>query len=152
MLNLITSSTGSSNNLTYCNLLLMRTMTAEQVGQCIHQTRKMLRVTQKELAERLNTHQSMVARWENAQIHPKEDTIARIAEALDVTVEELLGQPSPGPGQRKDDLESLWAEIGILDDQDRAVLRSVLEALILRHRMKDAMSATTGNWRDHVAS
>lgn len=87
------------------------------------------------------------------QIHPKEETVARIAEALEISVDELLNQQASGPSRGKDELETLWSEIGILDDQDRAVLCSVLEAMILRHRMKDAMAATTGsNWRDHVAS
>jgi len=95
----------------------------------------------------------MVARWENAQIHPKEDTVARIAEALGITVAELLNQPEPGRSHRKDDLESLWSEVGLLDEHDRAVLRSVLEAMILRHRMKDAMAViTSSTWRDNVAS
>jgi transcriptional regulator with XRE-family HTH domain len=153
MANQIASTIGSPKQLVCCNLILMKTMTAEQLGQRIYQMRKMRRVTQKELAERLDTHQSMVARWENAQIHPKDETVARIAEALEITVEELLNQQASAPGRRDDDLESLWGEIGILDEQDRAVLRSVLEAMILRHRMKDAMAATTGsNWRDHVAS
>ncbi len=152
MSNRIASTIGSPKHLLCCNLILMKTMTAEQLGQRIYQMRKMRRVTQKELAERLDTHQSMVARWENAQIHPKDETVARIAEALEMTVEELLNQHSPGP-RGKDELETLWAEVGILDEQDRAVLCSVLEAMILRHRMKDAMAATTGTtWRDNVAS
>lgn len=153
MSNLIAPTIGSPKRLNCCNLVPMKTMKAEQLGQRIYQMRKMRRVTQKELAERLDTHQSMVARWENAQIHPKEETVARIAEALEITVDELLNQQSSGKSRGKDELETLWSEVGILDEQDRAVLCSVLEAMILRHRMKDAMSATTGsNWRDHVAS
>ncbi len=120
--------------------------------------RKMLRVTQKELAERLSTHQSMIARWEKAQIFPREDTVQRIAEALGISLDELLNvriaEPKHHQGLNNGgaELQSLWQEIETLDDQDRAVLKSVLEAMLLRHRMKDAMSVTTGNWRNHKAS
>lgn len=120
--------------------------------------RKMLRVTQKELAERLSTHQSMVARWEKAQISPREETVEKIAEALGISLDELLNvrlaesKRVPVADNDAAELQALWQEIETLDDQDRAVLKSILEAMLLRHRMKDVMSATTSNWRSHKAS
>lgn len=62
-----------------------------KIGNKIQQVRKRLGITQSELGARLGVSGSMVGQWESNRRTPKYETIARIARALDASVEELFG-------------------------------------------------------------
>ena len=103
----------------------------------------------------------MVARWEKGQIFPRDEVVERIAAIFGVSTEELLsghtGPRSTAKGQSESiepELEALWSEVGTLNTQDREVLKSLLEAMLMRSRVKDAvnMGGTPGQWREHRAS
>ncbi len=57
-------------------------------GQLILEARKRAGVTQTELASRMGTHQSVVARWETGKSQPTLETVIRAVEAagLELTV------------------------------------------------------------------
>jgi len=46
-------------------------------NELIREARLRARMTQAELADRLGTHQSVVARWESGRTHPDFDTVVR---------------------------------------------------------------------------
>ena len=50
-------------------------------GQLIRRARTGAGLTQRELAQRLGTHQPVVARWESGRTRPDFDTVVRVAEA-----------------------------------------------------------------------
>lgn len=64
-------------------------------------------LSQRELARLIDERQSNVSFWERTGLLPRSDKLAPIAQALGVTVEELLGQDkpkratAPGGGPRK---------------------------------------------------
>ena len=124
-------------------LIKMTTLSAEEIGARILRMRKIRRFTQRELADRLDTHQSMVARWEKGQIYPREEIVQRIAEIFEVSVDELLSKDS-GPTARSNsidpELESLWNEVVNLSPHDRDVLKSVLEAMLVRSRVQEVVN------------
>ena len=60
-------------------------------GEKIANARKEAKLTQKELGEKLGVTAQSVAQWENNLRNPKFETLARIAEALQVPVYELMG-------------------------------------------------------------
>ena len=63
------------------------------VGERIKQLRKEKRLTQGDLAKRLGVSQAMITQYENHQREPKKfDTIKKIAAALEVTPEDILGK------------------------------------------------------------
>lgn len=47
----------------------------------------------KELAARIGATPSMVSRWERQDVDPESETAAKLAHALDVSIDELLGGP-----------------------------------------------------------
>jgi transcriptional regulator with XRE-family HTH domain len=57
-------------------------------GQLITDARNQAGLTQTELASRMGTHQSVVARWETGKTQPSLETLARAVEAagLELTV------------------------------------------------------------------
>lgn len=50
-------------------------------GQLIRQARLSAGLTQRELAERLGTHQPVIARWESGSTRPDFDSVVRAVEA-----------------------------------------------------------------------
>lgn len=59
-------------------------------GNLICYLRESHNLTQKELADILNVSDKAVSKWENGQAIPRMDTLEKIAQALDTTVEELI--------------------------------------------------------------
>lgn len=73
------------------------------LGEQIQKIRKRAGLTQAELGRRLGVSGSMVGQWEGNHRAPKYETIARIAKALDVTVEYLFGLCDSPPLDETDD-------------------------------------------------
>lgn len=59
-------------------------------GNTLCSLREAHNLTQKELAEILDVSDKAVSKWENGQAIPRMDTLEKIAEALETTVEELI--------------------------------------------------------------
>lgn len=60
-------------------------------GQRIKAARKATGMTQKELGDKLGLSFQSIAQWENDLRNPKYETLERLADALDIPVEVLLG-------------------------------------------------------------
>ena len=60
-------------------------------GQRIKKFRKRAGMTQKELGEKLGLSFQSVAQWENNLRNPKEETLQKIANALEISIYELKG-------------------------------------------------------------
>ena len=119
------------------------------LGQKISRLRKLKGLTQGEIANRLNIHQSMVTRWERDQVQPKSDTLKRLAEALETSIEELLdGDEVPGAkksatirGLHNRQLAELLSQVSELDEVDQQALAAVLDAMLTKRRIQDMVSS-----------
>ncbi len=60
------------------------------VGKNIKNFRTAKQMTQDELAQQLNVTRQAVSNWENGKTQPDIETLHKIAEILDVTIEELI--------------------------------------------------------------
>lgn len=67
----------------------------------IKEFRKELQISQQELADRIKTSQRNISNWENGDFEPDCETILRLADALDVTVDELFGREELNCEERK---------------------------------------------------
>lgn len=61
-------------------------------NQCIKKLREKFSLSQSELASRLNIAKSTLAMYETGKREPNFDTVRRIADFFDVSVDYLLGQ------------------------------------------------------------
>ena len=68
----------------------MENMTSK-FAKAIHNRRKELGLTQEELAERVGTTKQVVSKYENGQRSPKVVMANAFADALETTLDELLG-------------------------------------------------------------
>jgi len=111
--------------------------------------RKLRRWTQKDLADKLSVHPTMITRWEKGQIHPKEAQVKLIAQALQITEEDLLSAVASKPTARKGfsrqtldpELSQLLEQVATLDQVDREALKAVINAMLIKNRVRDAVGA-----------
>ena len=65
-------------------------MTAKECGDFIAELRKENKLTQKDLAERINVSDKAVSRWETGKGYPDVTSLVSLSEYFDVSVNELL--------------------------------------------------------------
>lgn len=76
-------------------------MANTSMGEIIAAHRKEKGMTQKELADLLNITDKAVSKWERDIACPDTQTIPKLAEILEMSIEELLGgKPGPQPGHK----------------------------------------------------
>lgn len=81
-------------------------VTEQEFGQRLRQYRREKRLTQQELAELLGVSNKSVSRWESGS-YPDVATLAPLARALGVTVDELLGGQPPLRELQRSDWQNL---------------------------------------------
>jgi transcriptional regulator with XRE-family HTH domain len=62
-------------------------------GDVIRRGRGIARLTQADLAERLETTPSVLSRWENGQVEPGFAAVVRVVEACGLTLVDVLREP-----------------------------------------------------------
>ena len=68
------------------------------IGKNIKKKRNEKGITQDQLAEKLHVTRQTVSSWEMGRTEPDVDTLTRLAEALKVSVEDLIYDQSTGKG------------------------------------------------------
>jgi transcriptional regulator with XRE-family HTH domain len=100
------------------------------------QIRKERGLTQQALAERVGIHVVQLRRYESGASQPTLDVIRNIALALSVSADLLLfGKDERGPDE---ELKLQFEAVSRLDAEEKKVIRSVIESIILRNTMKEA--------------
>ena len=76
-------------------------MANKSMGEIISTLRKEKGLTQKEVADKLNITDKAVSKWERDLAYPDTQTIPKLAEILEVSVEDLLNAKSiPSTGHK----------------------------------------------------
>ncbi len=116
------------------------------LGRAILQRRKENGWTQAELGEKLGVHQSHITRWESDQIRPRDNSLVKIAEALETTVEELLrrdgGSEALASSLNIDDPElmDMLVDIPRLHEEELGALKIVLRNFLSQLRIREALA------------
>lgn len=76
--------------------------------------RKAKKISQEELAVRVNVVRQTISKWEKGLSVPDADMLVKLAEALDVSTEALLGEATVSP---KNDTESIAEQLSRLNEQ-----------------------------------
>ncbi|MFP1133320.1 helix-turn-helix domain-containing protein [Asticcacaulis sp. W401b] len=110
---------------------------AKAMGQRIAAARKYLKLSQVQLAARLDVPQQTLAHYEVGRTRVPIELLPRMAEVLDVSLDELLiGQPAPrNPGKRgpASRLQQQLAAIDAMPKTAQRTIVDVLDALIVKH-------------------
>lgn len=96
--------------------------------------RELRQLKQSEVAERAKLPPSSIAHFEAGARKPSFDTLRRLANALEVTTDYLLGRvDDPGLAEAGD---PLYRDMGKLTDRDREIAKEFLEMLAKKAEAK----------------
>lgn len=84
------------------------------LNENLSKIRKERGLTQEALAIKLNVVRQTISKWENGTAVPDADTLCRIAEALDVSVADLLGSPV---NEEKMDMTAIAKSLAEINEQ-----------------------------------
>jgi transcriptional regulator with XRE-family HTH domain len=104
----------------------------------LKKAREIRRLSQSDLAAKAGMPASSIAHFEAGSRKPSFDSLRRIANALEMTTDYLLGRAEdPDLAQAGD---PLFRDIGKLSDDDREIAKDFLEMLAQRNAKKDKNS------------
>ncbi|MCP9491973.1 MAG: helix-turn-helix domain-containing protein [Solirubrobacteraceae bacterium MAG38_C4-C5] len=96
--------------------------------------RKERGLTQQVLADRAGVHVSQIRRYEGGSSTPTLDVLRQLAIALSVSADALVfREDERGPS---DDLRLQFEAASQLSEEERAMVRNVLEGILLRHEAR----------------
>ena len=102
--------------------------------------RKKKGLTQQALANAVGIHVTQLSRYESGSSQPTLDVIRKIAVALSVSADELIfDENERGP---QDDLRLQFEAVSKFTAEEKKVIKSVLEGLILKHEAQRWSSAS----------
>jgi transcriptional regulator with XRE-family HTH domain len=99
-------------------------------------------LTQARLAELLGVSPRVYNRWEKGVTKPHFDTVVRLADILQVTLDELAGRKEPSTERliHNQELHDLCRQVDQLTDEDQHALIVLMDSLVKRHQFKKVLA------------
>ena len=115
----------------------------EQFPETLRELRKSRGLTQVRLAELIEVSPRVYNRWEGGSAAPRLDTLVKIADILNVTLDELVGrtEATSEVAIQNPKLHQLYHEIDGLSDEDQQALVILLDSLIKRSQMGQILAS-----------
>lgn len=109
-------------------------MTYAEVGERIRFLRKKMGLNQEQLAELARLNRVTIAKYESGKVEPGAQALTRIADALEVTVDELLGrdtQTGEAQSEAPKTLEARIVSFGMdkLPQEERQKILDILQRM-----------------------
>lgn len=102
--------------------------------------RKERQLTQMQLAELLDVQPRIISRWETGDTKPQFDHIVRLAEVLEVTLDQLVHGSEPtdpnGFDIRNKRLKELCRRVDELGSEDQDVICHLMDSVIRKEQVK----------------
>jgi transcriptional regulator with XRE-family HTH domain len=112
---------------------------ASFLGACIAQARLKAGLSQNDLADRLEISRNLIAQWERSAVALKADQLLALSEALNVSVDALLGREpakrGSGPVGRA---QKLFEEVSHLPRRQQERILAMVEDMLVAQRAKQA--------------
>jgi transcriptional regulator with XRE-family HTH domain len=116
----------------------------EQFAGKLRELRQARGLTQARLAELLEVSPRVYNRWETGAAAPRLDTVVRLADILEVSLDVLVGRKDPDSDTlriRNPQLHSLYRQIDRLSDEDQRALVVLLDSLLKRSQFQKIMAS-----------
>lgn len=102
------------------------------------QLRRQAAMTQPALAEAAGVHVNQIKRYEAGHAQPTLEALVGLARALHASLDQLVFDESErGPS---DDLRLQFEAVSHMTDEDRHVVKALLEGMIVKHQTKQMVS------------
>ena len=106
-------------------------MEQEKIGRFIQECRKEKKLTQNELAEKLNITNKAVSKWETGRGMPDASILLELSKILDVTVNELLSGEKLQVNEYKVKAEENIIAIAKENDKSKKIIKKVIISCML---------------------
>jgi transcriptional regulator with XRE-family HTH domain len=94
-------------------------------------------LSQGELAEMVGGDGRQISRYENGHITPSAEVLAKLAQALDCSVDYLLFEHAPRrPLTVEDGFANRLHDLKLLSEEDKASVLHILDALLAKNRIR----------------
>ncbi len=109
------------------------------IGNRIKELRKEKRFSQAELAEKIETDEHMISRYENNRVVPSAEVIIKIAQVFDVSTDYILLENAPKKLFKLDtpEMTKRLQEIESLNERDKDSLFNILDALLMKSKFRN---------------
>jgi transcriptional regulator with XRE-family HTH domain len=113
----------------------MRKKERPALGQRLTELREAAGLTQVQLAERVAVHPSNIGFWELSGTPPRGEVLPKLADALGVSVDVLLGVTPPKPKRQaaKGRLQLVFESAAKLPRRQQEKIVEVVEAMVEKH-------------------
>ncbi|MEI8592578.1 helix-turn-helix domain-containing protein [Xenorhabdus bovienii] len=102
----------------------------------LREAREARKMTQARLADLLTVNRRVYNRWERGSSVPQLDTVVKIAQALQMSIDALVGLEEPkAPKIHNPKLQALYEQIDSLSDEDQQALIVLMDSLVTRTKM-----------------
>ena len=120
----------------------------ENFGRRLVELRKGRRLTQSQLSDLLDVQPPVISRWENGVSKPQFDYVVKLAEVLEVTFDDLLGDTEADSANPKFEirnrrLQDLCRQVDQLDLHDQEVVCHIMDSLVRKERVRAVMNDST---------
>ena len=115
----------------------------ENLGDRIKSKRKLLGMSQSELAEKVGISYAQVGRYETKDVQPPAKTLVAIASALQVSPDYLLhGTPEEKANHELSDTEliELFKAVEKMESADQEVIKKLIDAFIKKEQIQKLMN------------
>ncbi|MCL6592329.1 MAG: helix-turn-helix domain-containing protein [Firmicutes bacterium] len=109
------------------------------LGDKIQQLRKDKGWSQEQLSKKIGAHQRYISRYENNVCKPSADTLRKLSEVFEVSIDYLLAEePEEDSSRGIKDKELLrwFEEANELPDYDRELIKEMIELVIIRNQVR----------------
>jgi transcriptional regulator with XRE-family HTH domain len=114
------------------------------IGEKIREYRRRKDFTQAELAEQVGINKQNISRYESGKSEPRKSTLQKLADALEVSTDELLGlREASADNQVPQDprLLNLLNEVDQLPAKDKEALIRLMNIVVREHRIQSAIAS-----------
>jgi transcriptional regulator with XRE-family HTH domain len=114
----------------------------ELIAENIKQLRKTKGWSQTQMADKIKAHLSHINRIETGKYPPSLDDLIKIADVLEVPLEQLFVEANKKNGIDAIADTPLYQKIKLieqLDDKDKDTIINVIDSILTKHKMKDLL-------------
>jgi transcriptional regulator with XRE-family HTH domain len=124
------------------NSLSFVTLDMAAFAEQLKALREARKLTQARLSELIGVNSRAYNRWERGGIVPQLDTLIKLADALNVSLDELSGRSTAAsePAVHNPKLHALLKEVDALPDEDQQALVILMDSLVKRAKVNRVMS------------
>lgn len=111
----------------------------DSFGKKLRECREAKGLSQSELARQLDTHHSIIGKYERDEVKPSIDVVKKITGLLGTTVGYLLGETQETNLFKDPNMLKRFNEINSLDEKEKECVYSLMDAFLAKSKLQSIL-------------